>query len=116
MRNKREYADYLHDIAEYSGKVLFFIEGCEFEAFKSNDEKVLAVLHALEIIGEATKKIPANLKNKYPDIPWKAISGMRDKIIHEYFGMDLEVVWGTLKKDLPILRQVVEKMLREIGE
>lgn len=64
-----------------------------------------AVIRRLEIIGEATKNIPANFKEEYPDIPWKMIAGMRDILIHEYFGVDLELTWSTVKESLPPLKQ-----------
>lgn len=73
-----------------------------------------AVVRRLEIIGEAVKNLPATFKNKYPDILWKKISGMRDVLIHEYFGVDLKLVWRVVKKNLPELKKKILKILEEI--
>lgn len=70
-----------------------------------------AVIRRLEIIGEAVKNLPADIKIKYPDTPWQKISGLRDKLIHNYFGVDLETVWNIVKKDIPPLKEQIEKML-----
>lgn len=73
------------------------------------------MIRALEVIGEAAKKIPTEIKKKYPQIPWKKMAGMRDKLIHEYFGVNIKVVWKTIKKDVPELKPKIEKMLKEIN-
>ena len=78
---KREYRDYLYDIYDSIEKIEKFIEHMKFAQFESDDKTVLAVVKALEIIGEAVKKIPMSIKNKNPQIPWKKISGMRDKLV-----------------------------------
>jgi uncharacterized protein with HEPN domain len=70
-------------------------------------------MRAIEIIGEASKKKPKNLKTKYPDVPWHEISGMRDKLIHEYFGVNSKIVWKTVKEDLPSLKKLIIKILEE---
>ena len=67
-----------------------------------------SVIRNLEIIGEATKKISKKLKSQYPDIPWKEMSGMRDKLIHDYFGVDVDVVWKTVNDDIPFLKSLIE--------
>ena len=74
-----------------------------------------AVVRQLEIIGEATKRISPALRSKYPDIPWQDIAGMRDKLIHDYFGVDFETVWVTTQKDLAPLKREVEAILADIG-
>lgn len=70
------------------------------------------VIRRLEIIGEAVKNLPGDFKKKYPDIPWQKISGLRDKLIHGYFGIDLELVWEIIKKDLPLFKTQIQDMLR----
>ena len=75
-----------------------------------------AVIRNLEIIGEAVKNISAELKKAYPDIPWRRIAGMRDRMIHEYFGVNLEVVWERVERDVPELSQNVDRILSELDK
>ena len=69
--------------------------------------KRFAVVRALEVIGEATKHIPASVRKRYPDIPWRKMAGMRDVVIHEYFGVDYDVLWKTVHKDVPDLKPLI---------
>ena len=85
----------------------------ELHSFASDTKTVYAVLRAVEIIGEASKNIPAAVKTKYSEIPWKDIAGMRDKVIHVYFGVDLKRVWRTVTEDIPNLRSNFEKILKD---
>jgi uncharacterized protein with HEPN domain len=73
------------------------------------------VVRQLEIIGEATKNLSSDTTEQYPQIPWKEIAGMRDKLIHAYFGVDLDEVWNTAKKDIPYLKEAVEELLNKIS-
>ncbi len=72
-----------------------------------------AVVRSLEVIGEAAKKMPDSMKKKYPEIPWKRMTGMRDKLIHEYFGIDLEIVWEVVNTELPPIKPLIQKVLEE---
>ncbi|MBS7655974.1 DUF86 domain-containing protein [Candidatus Bathyarchaeota archaeon] len=103
---------YLKHILDAISKVEKFIEGVTKEAFFENVEKQYAVLRALEIIGEATKNLSKELKLKHHQIPWKDIAGMRDKLIHEYFGVNLELVWETVKKKIPEFKEKILSMLK----
>src|SRR3989344_73105 len=84
-----------------------FMKEISKENFFKNEEKQSAVIRQLEIIGEATKNLPLQFKVKYPKIPWKDVSGMRDKLMHHYFGVNLETVWKTIKEDIPDLKEKI---------
>jgi len=83
----------------------------EFHQFAEDDKTILAVVKALEIIGEAVKKIPASIKSKNPNTPWKQMAGMRDKLVHEYFGINNKVVWKTIKYDITPLKPLIQDLL-----
>jgi uncharacterized protein with HEPN domain len=110
---KEEFLDYVEDIIEAMDDALEFVKGMEYDVFAKDRKTVYAVIRALEIIGEAVKNIPVPVKNRYSQIPWKDMAGMRDKVIHEYFGVDLKRVWSTVKNDIPNLKPKFEKVLRD---
>ena len=83
-----------------------------FDAVQIQD----AVMRRIEIMGEAVKNIPKETKDKYPDIPWRQITGMRDILIHEYFGIDLELTWKVAKRDVPDLKEKMLKVKRDLIE
>lgn len=105
------YLLYLKDINDSIKSIEIFIKNMSFEQFISDDKTSSAVIRKLEIIGEATKKIPKNIQEKYPQIPWKDIAGMRDKLIHAYSDVDLKLVWKTIQIRVPELKSFLEKML-----
>jgi len=74
-----------------------------------------AVIRSVEVIGEATKKIPKSTKEKYPNIPWKKMSGMRDKLIHEYFGIDIEILWKVALDNVPSLKPTIYNILKDLN-
>ncbi len=109
---KRDNA-YLQHILDAISNIEKFIKGLTKEDFLDNVEKQYAVLRGLEIIGEAAKNISRELKKKYPHIPWREIAGMRDKLIHQYFGVNLDLVWETVKTKLPELKDQISTVLKE---
>ncbi|MBR1754769.1 DUF86 domain-containing protein [bacterium] len=104
---------FLKDIQKSTYKILKYIENLSYDDFIKNDMLRDAVERNFEIIGEAVKNLPIELKNKYPDIPFKQIAGMRDKIIHDYFGLDYEIVWKTIEDKLPIFLDKINNILEE---
>lgn len=91
-----------------------YTEGLDSDEFAGNVEKQDSVIRRLEIIGEAVKGIPDDLRAAHPDIPWRDIAGARDVLIHEYFRVDLELVWHMVHKDLPLLEVAVRRMVDDI--
>ncbi|MEM3676907.1 MAG: DUF86 domain-containing protein [Candidatus Bathyarchaeia archaeon] len=79
-------------------------------------EHSCAVIRAIEVIGEAVKKVSISVRKRYPEIPWKDMAGMRDKLIHEYFSVNLRRVWKTVKEDIPDLKHLFEKILKDFGQ
>ncbi len=92
-----------------------FVSDCTFEDFIEDIKTQYAVIRALEIIGEAAKNIPDDVRQKYPAVPWKDLAGIRDKLIHAYFGVDLEVVWLSVKEGIPEVKPVIESLLIKLG-
>ena len=111
MRPQRSYRDYLDDILRAIGEILSFVEDMDFETFRSDRRTNLAVIRALEIIGEAARHIPANERRRHSQVPWQEMVAMRNKLIHQYFGVDLEVLWRTVQEDLPPLRDEISRVL-----
>ena len=89
-------------------------KGIGFEDLETDKKTQYAVIRCLEVIGEAAKKIPDKSREKHPGIPWQEISGMRDKLIHDYFGVDLNTVWDTIQEDLSPLKKAVENLLHDL--
>ena len=105
---------YLKDILEAMSAIERFVESVDFENFKNNDEKSSAVIRKFEILGEATKNIPENIRQKYPDVPWKEMAMFRDKLIHFYFGIKYEIVWDTIKDVIPQVKPLIQKILEDL--
>lgn len=104
---------FLNHILDAINQINEYTENMTFEDFLETRLVQDAVIRQLEIIGEATKNLSSKTTENYPQIPWKEIAGMRDKLIHVYFGVDLEEVWNTAKRDIPELNRVVEIILAQ---
>ncbi|MBI4676485.1 MAG: DUF86 domain-containing protein [Elusimicrobia bacterium] len=111
----RQYGDYLEDIVHSIGDAKAFIGGMGWPEFRRDRKTQNAVIRSIEVIGEAAKNIPASLRRRYLDIPWKKMAGMRDKLAHEYFGIDLGILWKVVKEDLPPLLPMIRRVLKELG-
>lgn len=94
----------VEDILESIGKIMAYTSGFTLERFIGDDRTADAVVRNLEIIGEAANRLPEGYVSAHPDIDWRGIIGLRNRIIHEYFGVDLEIVWQIIQHDLPDLR------------
>lgn len=113
MSSERTHVDYLDDMLAAMAKVASFITGMTFEEFAKDDKTAFAVVRGLEIVGEAAKQIPAAVRDTYPAVPWRAMAGMRDKLTHNYFGVNLIVVWKTATEDLPALEPEIRRIVVE---
>jgi len=115
MKEKdRIILDYLNDILEAIINIKNFLNDIEYPVFEKDIKTQYAVIRALEIIGEASKKIPPEVKESYSKIPWRLMAGMKDKLIHDYFGIDTRVVWKTVTEDVLKLQEEIETLIHDI--
>jgi len=110
----RIYLDYVQDILDSIRDIDSFIKGMTFEDFKNDRKTINAVVRSIEVIGEASKKIPALIKTRYSEVPWKKMAGMRNKLIHEYFGIDLEILWKVSREEIKTLRSPMKQILKDL--
>ncbi|MCD6171773.1 MAG: DUF86 domain-containing protein [Thermoplasmata archaeon] len=110
---KRDYKLFIKDIVDAIESIEEFVAGMSYEEFVGDDKTKSAVIRKFEIIGEATKNIPDEIKEKYPKLPWKEMAGMRDRLIHGYFGIDTKLVWDTIHEELPLLKPDIEEVLQK---
>ena len=115
MSSHHHWEDYLEDILDAVEAIEEFILDIKYEEFLRDRKTSFAVVRSLEIIGEAAKNIPDSVREKYPDIPWKDMAGMRDKMIHHYFGVDYLVVWKTISEDIPLIKPIIKGILNNIA-
>ena len=111
---KRDYSLYLKDILDAMESIEKFVKGMRFEEFMKDDKTSSAVIQKFEIIGEATKQIPDEIRDKHQNIPWKEMAGMRDRLIRFYFGVDYKLVWETSQKRVPDLMPLIKDILGQI--
>lgn len=113
---KRDVGVYLEDILESIDRIEEYTKDISEDEFYSNVQLQDSVIRRFEIIGEAVKQIPQDLKDKYAEIPWKKISGTRDVLIHEYFGVNLKRIWDTIQKNILPFKKQLKQILKDIDE
>jgi uncharacterized protein with HEPN domain len=112
---KKDPEVFIAHILECIGRIEEYTGNASKEIFFNSAQLQDAVIRRIEVIGEAVKNIPAEIKNDYPEIAWKDIAGMRDILIHEYFGVDLELTWKVVKENIPDLKKKILKIKRDLG-
>jgi uncharacterized protein with HEPN domain len=110
----RDFEVYIEDILQAIDSIQTYTEGLTYEIFVDDKKTVDAVIRNFEIVGEATKQIPLVVRQEYPKVPWREMAGMRDKLIHGYFGVQLDVVWKTVRERIPALRLLMVEVLDEL--
>jgi uncharacterized protein with HEPN domain len=113
---RHTYLDYLQDILNATRAARRFVTGLDWDRFAADEKTSYAVVRALQIIGEATKKVPRAWRERHPALPWREMMGLRDKVVHDYFGVDLRVIWQTVQHDLPPLEEAMVALLAELGQ
>lgn len=110
-----EFLDYLEDMIDAMGKAELAVIGVEYDRFATDFMINFVVIRALEIVGEATKRLPMSIRTQYPHVPWKDMAGMRDRIIHGYDNVDLQIVWSVVKSEIPRIKPVIQQILKDYG-
>jgi len=111
---KKDNHVYLKHILDAIYRIEEYTKEVKYKDFMDKNLIQAGVMREIEIMGEATKRLTQEFKEKYPDIPWKKMAGTRDKLIHDYFGVDIDAVWHTVKQDIPALRVKVRKIIKEL--
>jgi uncharacterized protein with HEPN domain len=112
--SKREPDLLLQDIQESINKIKTYTSGMSFESFQNDDKTIDAVIRNFEIIGEAANRIPDEIKDKFNEVNWHRIRGFRNRIVHDYMGVDLEIIWEIIEKNLDELKEQIEEIIRRI--
>lgn len=110
---KKKYLLYMSDIVESINRIHTYIQGVDYDSFSSNQMLMDAVIRNLEVIGEASKNLPEEIRVQYPMAPWRKMIGLRNILIHEYFGVDSEIVWQIITVNLSETKQVIEQIIEK---
>jgi len=113
--SERDWRLFLKDIHEYAVRVVEYVGAMSMEEFFHDPKSVDAVMRNLAIIGEAAKKIPADARRGYPSVEWKKMAGLRDIVVHDYFGIDEDIIWDVVTVRIPELKRQTDIMISEIS-
>jgi uncharacterized protein with HEPN domain len=113
MSPRRDILDYLSDIVDAIDAARSFVAHMDIEQFRADRRTVYATIHALAIVGEAAKRIPEPVRVRYPAVPWRLMAGTRDRLIHGYDTVDVDVLWKTVMEDLPATRPLIVEVIRQ---
>lgn len=111
--SKRDWRLYAEDIFESIERIEQYVKNMDFDKFKQDRKTIDAVVRNFSIIGEASKNIPDDIKQKYPNIDWKGVVGFRNRIVHEYFELSLDVMWYIITKELPLLKTQINQIIKD---
>ena len=114
MTARDEYVDFVQDILDIDQYAIGFLEGMPYAVFASDIKTIFAVMQAIEMMGEAAKRVPEPVRERYPAIPWKDLAGTRDRLIHNYPMANVAILWTIVHEELPPLLPLLEQMLNEI--
>lgn len=110
----RDYKLYLSDIQEATSKIITFTKGYSYKKFSMDERTIDAVIRNLEVIGEASKHVPKKLREQYQEVDWQAMMGLRNIIAHEYFGVDLKIIWKTVRERIPELNKQIKSIIADL--
>ncbi len=112
----QDFDIYLEDILEAIERIQAYVQDVTREDFETDRMRIDAVIRNLEVIGEAVKQVPDSVREKYPSVEWRKIAGLRDILIHKYFDVNLDLVWGVVKSNIPILKAEIQQILQKKSE
>ena len=112
----RIYRLYLEDIVEASERITSYLKDLTYRDFERDQMRLDAVIRNLQIVGEAVKKLPDSIKEEYPNIAWQEIAGLRNRVTHVYFDVDIDIIWDVVKIELPMLKVQIQEILMKINE
>ena len=116
MSRIRRDIDFLLDIQDAVGRALEYTHGMTWEEYLQERKTQDAVVRNLEVLGEATKSLSDEFRTRYPSLPWRDMSGTRDRLIHHYFGINQEIVWQIVQQDLPVLKQQIDQVISDFPD
>ncbi|MDE0086697.1 MAG: DUF86 domain-containing protein [Candidatus Poribacteria bacterium] len=112
----QDFDIYLEDILEAIDRIQEYVQDVTRKTFETDRMRIDAVIRNLEVIGEVVKQVPDSVRKKYPSVAWRKIAGLRDFLIHKYFDVNLEIVWGVVQSNIPILKTEIQQILKEKSE